>query len=48
MCAHAVDSVKHDQLDNKAVRGGVQEYIIKLASVQAKGDKYEVQLLRLK
>ncbi|KAK9820740.1 hypothetical protein WJX74_008752 [Apatococcus lobatus] len=38
----AVEAVKLDELDPEAVRGGLQEYTAKLASVQAKGDDYEI------
>lgn len=38
----AVEAVPVDDLDPEAVRAGLQEYTTKLATVQAKGDDYEI------
>lgn len=38
----AVEAVKLEDLDTEAVRAGLQDYLDKLASVQAKGDDYEI------
>jgi F-type H+-transporting ATPase subunit delta len=38
----AVEAVPIDDLDPEAVRAGLQEYTTKLATVQAKGDDYEI------
>jgi F-type H+-transporting ATPase subunit delta len=38
----AVEAVPLDDLDPEAVKAGLQEYTTKLASVQAKGDDYEI------
>lgn len=38
----AIEAVKLDELDPESVKAGLQEYVAKLAAVQAKGDDYEV------
>ena len=38
----AVDAVPLDDLDPEAMKAGLAEYVSKLASVQAKGDDYEI------
>ncbi|KAK9833391.1 hypothetical protein WJX81_001144 [Elliptochloris bilobata] len=38
----AVEAVKVEDLDPEAVRAGLQDYTAKLASLQAKGDDYEI------
>ena len=38
----AVEAVPLDDLDPEAIKAGLAEYTAKLASVQAKGDDYEI------